>query len=126
MEKLTLKALWTNVLAFVLKPSYIVESQKSAFGKAGIVTDGFCPKTEIKTHQRRANKARWFQSVPVAERMEFLCSITDLIVENNPQVLQKSMLNRLQDVFASLQARNVKYVVIGGSAAQRATGSMEI
>ncbi len=29
------------------------------------------------------------------------------------------MLNRLQDVFASLQAHNVKYVVIGGIAAGR-------
>jgi len=34
-------------------------------------------------------KARWFQSLTLAERMEFLCSMTDLIVENNPQILKR-------------------------------------
>jgi hypothetical protein len=31
-------------------------------------------------------KARWFQSLSVAERMELLCAYTDLILENNPRV----------------------------------------
>jgi len=31
-------------------------------------------------------KARWFQSLSVAERMELLCAYTDLIFENNPRV----------------------------------------
>lgn len=34
-------------------------------------------------------KARWFQSLSLEERMEFLCSMTDLILENNPQVLKR-------------------------------------
>ena len=34
-------------------------------------------------------KAQWFQSLSLAERMEFLCSMTDLVLENNPQVLKR-------------------------------------
>ena len=34
-------------------------------------------------------KARWFQSLSVAERMGFLCAMTDLILENNPRLLRK-------------------------------------
>ncbi len=32
-------------------------------------------------------KARWFQSLPLTERMELLCSFTDLILENNPGIV---------------------------------------
>ena len=31
-------------------------------------------------------KARWFQSLSIEERMEYLCMMTDLILENNPRV----------------------------------------
>lgn len=34
-------------------------------------------------------KARWFQSLSVAERMELLCAYTDLIFENNPHVREE-------------------------------------
>lgn len=34
-------------------------------------------------------KARWFQSLSLDERMEFLCAMTDLILQNNPRILQK-------------------------------------
>jgi hypothetical protein len=34
-------------------------------------------------------KARWFQSLPLSTRMDLLCAYTDLILENNPQVLEK-------------------------------------
>lgn len=33
-------------------------------------------------------KARWFRSLPLAERMDYLCAMTDLILENNPQVAE--------------------------------------
>jgi len=32
-------------------------------------------------------KARWFQSLSIEERMEYLCWITDLALENNPRIL---------------------------------------
>ncbi|MGH9769380.1 MAG: hypothetical protein ACREAB_18300 [Blastocatellia bacterium] len=32
-------------------------------------------------------KARWFQSLSLAERMEMLCFFTDLILENNPGIV---------------------------------------
>lgn len=32
-------------------------------------------------------KARWFQSLPLEERMEMLCFFTDLILENNPGIV---------------------------------------
>lgn len=31
-------------------------------------------------------KARWFQSLPLSERMEMLCLFTDLVFENNPLI----------------------------------------
>lgn len=31
-------------------------------------------------------KARWFQSLPIKERMDLLCFFTDLILEHNPSV----------------------------------------
>lgn len=34
-------------------------------------------------------KARWFQSLPVSARMELLCAYTDLILENNPEIVEK-------------------------------------
>ena len=34
-------------------------------------------------------KARWFQSLPLAERMDLLCFFTDLILENNPLVAER-------------------------------------
>ena len=33
-------------------------------------------------------KARWFQSLSLAERMDYLCMITDLVLENNPELAE--------------------------------------
>ena len=45
------------------------------------------------SHDRKAEtpeaKARWFQSLPLSARMELLCAYTDLILENNPQIVEK-------------------------------------
>jgi hypothetical protein len=35
-------------------------------------------------------KARWFQSLPLEERMRLLVSFTDLILEVNPDVKEKN------------------------------------
>ena len=34
-------------------------------------------------------KARWFQSLSLEERMDLLCFFTDLILENNPDILEQ-------------------------------------
>jgi hypothetical protein len=34
-------------------------------------------------------KARWFQSLSLAERMDLLCFFTDLISDNNPDILEQ-------------------------------------
>lgn len=34
-------------------------------------------------------KARWFQSLPLAQRMDLLCFFTDLILSNNPQIVEQ-------------------------------------
>lgn len=34
-------------------------------------------------------KARWFQSLPLSERMELLCLFTDLVFENNPMIADR-------------------------------------
>ncbi|MBN1903186.1 hypothetical protein JW926_17830, partial [Candidatus Sumerlaeota bacterium] len=33
-------------------------------------------------------KALWFQSLSIEERMEAFCSFTDLILQNNPKILE--------------------------------------
>lgn len=35
------------------------------------------------------SKARWFKSLSLEERMDFLCAIVDLILETNPQFIQR-------------------------------------
>ena len=34
-------------------------------------------------------KARWFQALPLAERMELLCLFTDLILTVNPSIVEQ-------------------------------------
>jgi hypothetical protein len=34
-------------------------------------------------------KARWFQSLSLAERMDMLCMFTDMILTANPQIMEK-------------------------------------
>jgi len=34
-------------------------------------------------------KARWFQSLSLSERMDLLCLFTDLVLENNPQIVER-------------------------------------
>ena len=37
-----------------------------------------------REHESPEAKARWFQSLTLSERMELLCSFTDLALEANP------------------------------------------
>ncbi len=32
-------------------------------------------------------KARWFQSLSLEERMEVFCQLTNLVLENNPEII---------------------------------------
>lgn len=34
-------------------------------------------------------KALWFQSLSLAERMDLLCEFTDMILDNNPNIVEK-------------------------------------
>ena len=34
-------------------------------------------------------KARWFQSLSLSERMDLLCLFTDLVLENNPLIVER-------------------------------------
>ncbi len=47
------------------------------------------------SHDRRQEtpqaKARWFQTLSLAERMDYLCAITDLAFENNPQIADRKL-----------------------------------
>jgi hypothetical protein len=40
---------------------------------------------DIKEESPEA-KVRWFSSLPLSERMELLCSFSDLILESNPRI----------------------------------------
>ncbi len=33
-------------------------------------------------------KARWFQSLSLEERMDLLCFFTDMILQNNPKIME--------------------------------------
>lgn len=34
-------------------------------------------------------KARWFQTLTLQQRMELLCAYTDMILENNPKIVEQ-------------------------------------
>jgi hypothetical protein len=36
-----------------------------------------------------AAKARWFQTLPLSQRMALLCSFTDLILAVNPEIMEQ-------------------------------------
>ena len=36
-----------------------------------------------------AAKARWFRSLTIEERMDYFCEMMDLILELNPDIIQK-------------------------------------
>jgi hypothetical protein len=36
-----------------------------------------------------AAKARWFQSLTVEQRMEVFCEMTELILENDPHIVER-------------------------------------
>jgi hypothetical protein len=40
-----------------------------------------------RTEETPEAKARWFQSLTLSERMDMLCYFTDLILENNPNIM---------------------------------------
>ena len=42
-----------------------------------------------REQETAASKALWFQSLSLTERMDYLCSVTDLILENNQNVVNK-------------------------------------
>jgi hypothetical protein len=37
------------------------------------------------------SKARWFQSLTLAERMEMLCWFTDMILSANPHIMEQKI-----------------------------------
>jgi hypothetical protein len=43
--------------------------------------------THDRKHESPLAKARWFQSLSLEERMDYLCAVTDLILENNPTLV---------------------------------------
>jgi hypothetical protein len=34
-------------------------------------------------------KARWFQSLSIKERMDYLCFMTDIFLSNNPRIMDR-------------------------------------
>jgi hypothetical protein len=44
-------------------------------------------------------KSRWFKSLTLEERMEFLCSFTDLVLEQNPKISDKKDAQPIKGTF---------------------------
>lgn len=46
------------------------------------------------------SKTRWFKSLSIPQRMDMLCLFTDMILENNPKIIEKrdvkSLTGRVQ------------------------------
>jgi hypothetical protein len=61
------------------------------------------------SHDRREEtpeaKVRWFRSLPMSDRMEMLCSFTDLALTSNPALQEKkhaeSVAGRIQVISAA-------------------------
>ena len=44
---------------------------------------------DVKLEETIEAKARWFQSLTLAERMDVFCQLTNLVLENNPGIADK-------------------------------------
>ena len=53
-------------------------------------------------------KARWFQSLPLSERMELLCSFTDLVLSNNPEIVEQKDAQPIAGRVRVLSKRDVR------------------
>jgi len=53
-----------------------------------IMREGFGVSHDREEESFRA-KVRWFQSLTLEERMDWLCEMTSLILENNPQIAEQ-------------------------------------
>ena len=54
-----------------------------------------------------AAKARWFQSLPLEERMDVFVAFTNLILENNPDVVKKKSLPRASNRVRIISLRDI-------------------
>ena len=45
--------------------------------------------TNGRNEESTEAKARWFQSLSLVERMDYLCAVTDLVFQTNPQIARK-------------------------------------
>lgn len=63
--------------------------------------------TNIISHSRHyetaEEKAKWFQSLSLEERMDMLCSFTDMILENNPEILELKNVKPTSERFRILR-----------------------
>ncbi len=59
------------------------------FFKAGLVIILFVNRevSHDRNEETPEAKARWFQSLPMNERMDLLCEFTDMILQLNPGIL---------------------------------------
>ncbi len=66
----------------------------------------------IVIHDRKAEtpeaKALWFQSLPVEERMSLLCEFTDLILDNNPKIVEQKNAQPVEGRIQVLSKHAVK------------------
>jgi len=52
-------------------------------------------------------KARWFQSLPLSERMELLCVFTDLILTSNPRIVEQKDAQAIEGCVRVLSLDNL-------------------
>lgn len=50
-------------------------------------TNAILPISHNWQEETLTEKARWFQSLSIAKRADLLCEFTDLILQNNPQIV---------------------------------------
>jgi hypothetical protein len=65
-------------------------------------------------------KARWFRSLTMSERMEMLCSFTDLALAANPSLLERK---HVEPVAGRIQVISMEDLIRSKRAAGRAVGS---
>lgn len=58
-------------------------------------------------------KARWFQSLSLAERMDLLCEFTDLALENNPRVAEVGRAQSSSERIRVLSLDDVRVLELG-------------
>ena len=103
-------------MVFNFRPFATVLAFQLYVAKTRCICYFFTMETSI-SHDRKdetpEEKARWFQSLPLSERMEMLCSFTDLALTVNPKLQDRRHAQQVSGRIQVISAEDLNRVKKG-------------